>query len=75
MPKDGAIWLVNEIGVYNNDKNSNLRIPKGKNNADFKLENLNEDQFKVAYVILRKIKEWVELLKHPEKERKQFKPL
>jgi ABC-type glutathione transport system ATPase component len=61
--------------VYNNGKNSNLRIPRGKNNADFKLENLNEDQFKVAYVIIRKLKEWVELLKKTERERKQFTPL
>jgi len=36
---------------------------------------LNEDQFKVAYVIIRKLKEWVELLKKTESERKQFKPL
>jgi len=42
---------------------------------DLKLENLNEDQFKVAYIILRKIKEWVELLKYPEAGRKHFKPL
>jgi ribosome biogenesis GTPase A len=61
--------------VYNNGKNSNLRIPRGKDNADIKLENLNEDQFKVAYVIIRKLKEWVELLKKTERERKKFKPL
>jgi predicted GTPase len=35
----------------------------------------NEDQFKVAYVIIRKLKEWVELLKYTEREREQFKPL
>jgi len=61
--------------VYNKGKNSNLRIPRGRNNADLNLENSNEDQFKVAYVIVQKLKEWVELLKYTERERKQFKPL
>jgi len=47
----------------------------GKNNCDLKLESLNDDQFKVAYVIIKKLKEWVELLKLPKHERKNFRPL
>jgi hypothetical protein len=49
--------LFSKIDEYNNNKNNNLRIPKKTNGEEFKLEDLNEDQFKIAYVILKKIKE------------------
>jgi hypothetical protein len=31
------------------------------NGEDYKLEDLNEDQFKIAYIILKRIKEWLSL--------------
>jgi ABC-type cobalamin/Fe3+-siderophores transport system ATPase subunit len=39
------------------------------------LEDLNEDQFKIAYVILKKIKEWLSLTTAPSQRKKRFKPL
>ena len=54
-PDNGAYWLQNEIETYNYNKNSKLRIPKSKDNKQYKLEDLNTDQFTVAYIILDKI--------------------
>jgi hypothetical protein len=51
--------LTDKIGQYNAEKDNNLRIPKGRDNSEMLLENLNDDQLKVAYIILSKIKEWV----------------
>jgi hypothetical protein len=67
--------VVFKIDEYNNNKNNNLRIPKKTNGEEFKLEDLNEDQFKIAYVILKKIKEWLGLVSATEARKKQFKPL
>lgn len=41
----------------------------------YRLEDLNKDQFKVAYVILTKIREWLRLANASEQEKKRFKPL
>ena len=67
--------MFSKIDEYNNNKNNNLRIPKKTNGEEFKLEDLNEDQFKIAYVILKKIKEWLSLVSATEARKKQFKPL
>jgi hypothetical protein len=53
--------LTDKISQYHSEKDKNLRIPKGRDNSEMLLENLNDDQFKVAYIILSKVKEWVEL--------------
>jgi hypothetical protein len=52
-----------------------LRIPKCKNNGDLKLEQLNEDQFNVAYIILDKVREWINLKSASSQVKKKFKPL
>jgi hypothetical protein len=69
--------LFSKINEYNNNRNNNLRIPNKENGEEFKLklEYLNEDQFKIAYVILKKIKEWLSLVSASEARKKQFKPL
>ena len=54
---------MEKISQYNSEKDNNLRIPKGRDNYEMLLENLNGDHFKVAYIIISKIKEWVELEK------------
>ncbi len=74
-PDNGAFWLKESINQYNEKKNCSLRIPKGKNNQDFLLENLNDYQFKIAYIILSKIREWINLEKAPLNSKKKFKPL
>jgi hypothetical protein len=50
------MWLVNEISSYNDKKDEDVRIPRGRNNTELKLEPLNDDQFKVAFLILQKIR-------------------
>ena len=52
-----------------------MRIPKGKKNQEFLQENLNNDQFKIAYIILSKIREWINLEKAPLHSKKKFKLL
>ena len=69
------MWLVNEISLYNNKKDEDIKIPRGQNNTELKLEHLNDDQFKVAFLILRKIREWINLLDQPPSKQRQFKPL
>ena len=64
-PNDGHTWLMNEITSYNDKKDEDIRIPRGRNNTELKLEHLNDDQFKVAFLILRKIREWINLLDQP----------
>jgi len=55
-PNDGQMWLMNEISSYNDKKDEDIRIPRGRNNTELKLEHLNDDQFKVAFLILQKIR-------------------
>jgi phage gpG-like protein len=57
------------------NKDNSLRIPKSKNNGDLKLEQLNEDQFNVAYVIFDKVREWINLKSASSQVKKKFKPL
>jgi len=57
------------------NKDNSLRIPKSKNNGDLKLEQLNEDQFNVAYIILDKVREWINLKSASSQVKKKFKPL
>jgi len=66
---------MNEITSYNDKKDEDIRIPRGRNNTELKLEHLNDDQFKVAFLILRKIREWINLLDQPPSKQRQFKPL
>jgi len=61
--------------VYFCPSNNSLRIPKCKNNGDLKLEQLNEDQFNVAYIILDKVREWINLKSASSQVKKKFKPL
>ena len=68
-PDDGDSWLFSKIDEYNTTRDVSLRIPKKANGDDYKLFNLNEEQFKIAYVILKKIKKWLSLINAPE-ERK-----
>ena len=59
--KNGENWLFKKIDEYTNTKKNCLRIPKKKNVEEYKLQDLKEGQFKIAYVILKKIKEWLRL--------------
>ena len=61
-PNDGQTWLMNEITSYNDKKDKYIRIPRGRNNTELKLEHLNDDQFKGAFLISQKIREWINLL-------------
>ena len=53
-PKNGEKWLFHNIDKYTIQKNNKLRIPKKTNGEDYRLEDLNEGQFKIAYAILKK---------------------
>lgn len=75
LPEDGKSWLFAKIDDYNNNKDNNLRLPRKTNGELYKLEDLNEEQFKIAYVILKKIKEWLSLYNATEDRKKKFKPL
>jgi len=55
----------------NKTRDQNLHIPKTNDNTDYKLEDLNDEQFKIAFVILAKIKEWLEC----KETSKPFEPL
>jgi hypothetical protein len=59
------MWSVNEISLYNDKKDEDIRITRGRDDTELKLEHLNDDQFKVAFLILRKIREWINLLDQP----------
>jgi len=74
-PNNGNTWLFDTIDYYNNNKDNDLRIPRKTNGDTYELEDLNEEQFKIAYVILNKIKEWLSLATAPEERKKRFKPL
>ncbi len=54
LPEDGKSWLFSNIDDYNNNKENNLRLPRKTNGELYKLEDLNEEQFKIAYVILKR---------------------
>ena len=56
LPEDGKSWLFSNIDDYNNNKDNNLRLPRKTIGELYKLEDLNEEQFKIAYVILKKNK-------------------
>jgi len=72
LPEDGKSWLFSNIDDYNNNKDNNLRLPRKTNGELYKLENLNEEQFKIAYVILKKIKEWVSLYNATEDRKRNL---
>ena len=74
-PKNGKTWLFSTIDEYNNNKNSYIRIPKKANGETYELIDLNDEQFKIAYVILKKIKEWLSLKNASNDRKKRFKPL
>jgi len=74
-PKNGENWLFHKIDKYTIQKNNKLRIPKKRNGEEYRLEDLNEGQFKIAYVIFKKIKEWLHLATATQKRKRQFKPL
>ena len=68
-PKNGENWLFHNIDTYTIQKKKNkLRIPKKTNREEYRLEDLNEDQFKIAYVIIKKIKNGYILQQQPKKE-------
>ncbi len=72
LPDDGKSWLFSNIDDYNNNKDNNLRLPRKTNGELYKLEDLNKEQFKIAYVILKKIKEWPSLYNATEDRKKKF---
>ena len=74
-PGDGSTWLFSKIDEYNNMKDNELRIPRKPNGDNYRLQDLNEEQFKIAYVILKKIKEWLSLMNASQDKKKKFKPL
>ena len=71
---------MNEIQENNTKRNTGLRIPtyydkKEKKQANYQLRDLNDDQFHIAYYILKKIQEWVNLPNKSKEKQKKFKPL
>lgn len=74
-PRDGESWLLSQIDKYSENKHNKLRIPLKKNGKKYKLKHLNNDQFKIAFIILSKIKEWIDLEHASKEEKKRFKPL
>ena len=63
--------LFDEVENLNEQRDEHLHIPKDGNNTDYKLDDLNNDQFKIAFVILTKIKEWLQC----KETSKPFEPL
>jgi len=45
---------MDKIRQYNSEKDNNLRIPKGRNNSEMLLENLNDDQFNMLILFYPK---------------------
>ena len=61
-PSDGDCWLMNQVQEHNTKRNTGLRIPtyfdkKEEKQANYQLKDLNDDQFHIAYYILKKIRE------------------
>jgi len=50
-PKNGENWLFHKTDKYTIQKNNKLWIPKKTNGEEYRLDDLNEGQFKIAYVI------------------------
>jgi hypothetical protein len=48
---------------------------QGKEKKPYSLNDLNQEQSLIAYVVLQKLKEWFDLGNRPEKEKVKFKPL
>ena len=72
--------MTENIDTYKTTKNDTLRIPtlynKKKNKHEhYKLKNLNKDQFHIAYYILKKVQEWLNLSKKSKQECEKFEPL
>ena len=67
-PKNGENWLFHKIDKSTIQKNNKLQIPEKANGEEYRLEDLNEGQFKIAYVILKKIKNGYILQQQPKKE-------
>jgi len=74
-PKNGENWLFHKTDKSTIQKNNKLQIPEKANGEEYRLEVLNEGQFKIAYVILKNIKEWLHLATATQKRKRQFKPL
>ncbi len=70
-PGDGNTWLFSKIDEYNNMKDNELRIPRKPNGDNYRLQDLNEEQFKIACVILKKIKEWLSLMNASQDKKKK----
>ena len=64
----GWCYLVNGQGTeHNKNKQKELIIPKDKNGDEFELSNLTDEQFEIAYVVLDKIREWLDIAIHGKK--------
>ena len=70
-PPPGQTWLFDEVKKLNETRNEKVQIPKTNEGTDFKLNDLNDEQFKIAFVVLAKIKEWMNC----KKSSKKFEPL
>ena len=71
---------MNQVQEHNTRRNTELRIPtyfdkKEEKQANYQLKDLNDDQFHIAYFILKKIREWLNLPNKSKKEQKKFEPL
>jgi hypothetical protein len=79
-PNDGKTWLTEknrqlQIEQERHVKNTKAVQWKNEKNEDFKLKDLNKDQFHIAYYILKKVQEWLNLPNKSKKECRKFKPL
>ena len=71
---------MDQIKEKNTNLGNGLKIPtyfdKRKNKQmNYQLRDLNDDQFHIAYYILKKIREWLNLPNLPKEEQQKFKPL
>jgi Cdc6-like AAA superfamily ATPase len=66
---------MTKVAEHNENKQKEMIIPKDKDGNEYELRNLTDEQFEIAFVVLDKIREWLDIAIHGKKDNCEFKPL
>jgi hypothetical protein len=73
-PPNGALWLEEMIRLYRMNQNHKLNLPKRDDGLEYQLQDLTKEQQNIACIILRKLKQWIDLSTNIG-DNEQFQPL
>ena len=66
---------MTKVAEHNENKQKEMIIPKDKDRNEYEQRNLTDEQFEIAFVVLDKIREWLDIAIHGKKDNCEFKPL